>query len=116
MSDKQKVIEAVSKLPESATLEDIRANLQLMANLREGLADADAGRVIPQAAPPATTLAPAFGFLGLALGVTYFLGLLARRFGCHGFPANRLVRDIAHVFDDVLVLDEIGFGVLGLGI
>ncbi len=47
MSDKQKVIEAVSRLPESATLEDIRANLQLMANLREGLADADAGRVIP---------------------------------------------------------------------
>ena len=47
MSDKQKDIEAVSKLPESATLEDIRAKLQLMANLREGLADADAGRVIP---------------------------------------------------------------------
>ena len=47
MSDKQKVIAAVNKLPESATLEDIRANLQLMANLREGLADAEAGRVVP---------------------------------------------------------------------
>jgi len=47
MSDKQQVIEAVSKLPDSASLDDIRANLQLMASLREGLADSDAGRVIP---------------------------------------------------------------------
>ncbi len=47
MSDKQKVIDVVSRLPDTATFEDIRNNLQLMANLREGLADADAGRVVP---------------------------------------------------------------------
>lgn len=47
MSDKQQVIDVVSKLPDTATFEDIRANLQLMANLRDGLADADAGRVVP---------------------------------------------------------------------
>ena len=47
MSDKQLVIETVSKLPDAASLDDIRANLQLMASLREGLADSDAGRVIP---------------------------------------------------------------------
>jgi predicted transcriptional regulator len=47
MSDKQTVIDVVSKLPETATLDDIRANLQLMAKLREGLADADAGRAVP---------------------------------------------------------------------
>ena len=47
MSDKQTVLEAVSKLPESAKLEDILANLTLLAKIREGTADADAGRVVP---------------------------------------------------------------------
>lgn len=47
MSDKQVVLESIAKLPETATLEDIQANLELLAKLREGLADADAGRVVP---------------------------------------------------------------------
>jgi predicted transcriptional regulator len=47
MSDKQTVLDTVSKLPESAKLEDIVANLTLLAKIREGIADADAGRVVP---------------------------------------------------------------------
>ena len=47
MSDKQIVIDAVRKLPEDAKLDDIVANLELLAKIREGHADADAGRVIP---------------------------------------------------------------------
>lgn len=47
MSDKQVVIDAVSKLPDTAKLDDILANLTLLAKIREGLADADAGRVVP---------------------------------------------------------------------
>lgn len=47
MSDKQIVIDAIRKLPEDAKLDDILANLELLARLREGHADADAGRVTP---------------------------------------------------------------------
>ena len=47
MSDKQTVIEAVSRLPDTATLDDILDDLTLLARIREGLADAEAGRVIP---------------------------------------------------------------------
>lgn len=47
MSDKQIVIDALRKLPEDAKLDDIMANLELLARIREGHADADAGRVIP---------------------------------------------------------------------
>lgn len=47
MSDKQIVIDAIRKLPDDAKLEDIMANLELMTRIREGHADADAGRVIP---------------------------------------------------------------------
>jgi predicted transcriptional regulator len=47
MSDKQIVIDAVQKLPEDAKLDDIVANLELLAKIREGHADADAERVIP---------------------------------------------------------------------
>lgn len=47
MSDKQIVIEAIRKLPDDAKLDDIVANLELMAKIREGHADADAGRVVP---------------------------------------------------------------------
>ena len=47
MSDKQIVIDAIRKLPEDAKLGDIVANLELMAKIREGHADADAGRVVP---------------------------------------------------------------------
>jgi predicted transcriptional regulator len=46
MSDKQIVIDAVRKLPEDARLDDIVANLELLARIREGHADADAGRVV----------------------------------------------------------------------
>lgn len=47
MSDKQTVLETVGKLPDDAKLEDILANLTLLARLREGLADSEAGRVLP---------------------------------------------------------------------
>jgi len=47
MSDKQIVIDAIRKLPEDVKFEDIVANLELLAKIREGHADADAGRVIP---------------------------------------------------------------------
>ena len=47
MSDKQIVIDAVRKLPEEARLDDIMANLALLVRIREGHAEADAGRVIP---------------------------------------------------------------------
>ena len=47
MSDKQTVIDAIRKLPDDATLDDIVANLELLAKIREGHADADAGRVVP---------------------------------------------------------------------
>ena len=47
MNDKQSVLDTVSKLPDTVKLEDILANLSLLAKIREGLADADAGRVVP---------------------------------------------------------------------
>ncbi len=47
MSDKQIVIDAVRKLPEDAKLDDIMASLELLSRIREGHADADAGRVVP---------------------------------------------------------------------
>ncbi len=47
MSDKQTVLEAVGKLPDDAKLEDILENLTLLAKIREGLADSEAGRVVP---------------------------------------------------------------------
>lgn len=47
MSDKQTVIEAVSRMPDTLTLDEIRAELDLLAKLREAEADIEAGRVIP---------------------------------------------------------------------
>jgi len=47
MSDKQAVLEAVSQMPEHLTLAQIQAELELMAKLREGYADIQAGRVVP---------------------------------------------------------------------
>ncbi len=47
MSDKEIVIDAIRKLPEDTKLDDIVANLELLGKIREGHADADAGRVIP---------------------------------------------------------------------
>lgn len=46
MSDKQTVLETVSRLPDTATLAEIREELALMESLREGLADSEADRVI----------------------------------------------------------------------
>jgi len=47
MSDKQVVLEAVSRMPEALTLDQIRTELELIAKLREGYADSLAGRVTP---------------------------------------------------------------------
>lgn len=47
MSDKQIVIDSIRKLPDDAKLGEIMANLELLAKIREGHADADAGRVVP---------------------------------------------------------------------
>jgi predicted transcriptional regulator len=46
MSDKQAVLDAVSQLPDSLTLAQIRDEIDLMAALREGTADIEAGRVV----------------------------------------------------------------------
>ena len=47
MSDKQAVLEAVSQMPDNLTLDQIRAELALLAALRDGYADIQAGRVVP---------------------------------------------------------------------
>jgi predicted transcriptional regulator len=47
MSDKQTVLEIVGRMPDTASIEQIRNQLLLCQSLREGLADSQAGRVIP---------------------------------------------------------------------
>ena len=47
MSDKQAVIDAVSRMPDTLTLAEIRAELDLLSKLREAEADIEAGRLIP---------------------------------------------------------------------
>jgi predicted transcriptional regulator len=47
MSDKQRVIEAVQRMAETATLEEISEKVALLAAIRRGEAVADAGQVIP---------------------------------------------------------------------
>ena len=47
MSDKQAVLEAVSQMPDDARFRQISAELDLIAALREGVADSRAGRVVP---------------------------------------------------------------------
>ena len=44
MTDKQAVLDALDRLPERATLEDITEELQIMAAVRRGRADVAAGR------------------------------------------------------------------------
>ena len=44
MTDKQAVIDALSRLPENASLEEITEELHLMAAIRQGRADIAAGR------------------------------------------------------------------------
>jgi predicted transcriptional regulator len=44
MTDKQAVIDALERLPEGASLEEITAELQIMAAVRRGRADIASGR------------------------------------------------------------------------
>ncbi len=46
--DKDKVRELLERLPDNCSLEDVQYHLYVMRLVEEGLADADAGRVIPQ--------------------------------------------------------------------
>jgi hypothetical protein len=46
-SVKQGVLEMIQRLPDDCTLKDIHDALALYAALRQGLADIEAGRVIP---------------------------------------------------------------------
>ena len=48
MTDKQAVIDALSRLPENASLEEITEELQIMAAVRRGRADVAAGRTKTQ--------------------------------------------------------------------
>jgi predicted transcriptional regulator len=45
-SDKQAAYEALRRMPESATLRQISEELAILAAIRQGEADADAGRVV----------------------------------------------------------------------
>lgn len=47
MSNKEIVIEAVRKLPEELSLEEIAEEVAVLAAIRKGEEDADAGRTIP---------------------------------------------------------------------
>jgi predicted transcriptional regulator len=49
MTDKQAVRDALDRLPEQATLEDITEELQIMAAVRKGRADIAAGKSLSQA-------------------------------------------------------------------
>jgi len=44
MTDKQAVMDALGRLPEGASLEEITEELQIMASIRRGRADIAAGR------------------------------------------------------------------------
>jgi predicted transcriptional regulator len=44
MTDKQAVMDALSRLPEAASLEEITEELHIMASVRRGRADIAAGR------------------------------------------------------------------------
>ena len=48
MSNKELVIETIRKLPEEATIDEIVDEVVLLASLRKGEEDADAGRLVPQ--------------------------------------------------------------------
>ncbi len=47
MTDKQAVMDAIRRLPENASLEEITQELQLMAAIRRGREDVAAGRTKP---------------------------------------------------------------------
>ena len=46
MTDKQAVIDALARLPEAASLEEITEELHIMASIRRGRADIAAGRTM----------------------------------------------------------------------
>jgi predicted transcriptional regulator len=46
MSDKQQILEAVQRMSETATLEEISEAIAILAAIRRGEAAADAGQVI----------------------------------------------------------------------
>ena len=48
MTDKQAVLDALQRLPETATLEEITEELRIMASVRRGHADIAAGRIKTQ--------------------------------------------------------------------
>ena len=45
LSDKQLASDVVERMPDSATLDQIREELSIAKAIRDGIADADAGRV-----------------------------------------------------------------------
>ena len=47
MSNKEIVIEAIRQLPEQVTFEEIAEEVAILAAIRRGEEDADAGRTIP---------------------------------------------------------------------
>jgi predicted transcriptional regulator len=44
---RQKVLEVVERLPPNATVEDLMERLYFLAKIERGLADTEAGRVVP---------------------------------------------------------------------
>jgi predicted transcriptional regulator len=46
LSEKQLALEALQKMPESATLQEISEELAILAAIRRGEAAADAGRIL----------------------------------------------------------------------
>jgi len=49
MTTKEKVVQAVQSLPDSASIEDAMERLLLLAKIEKGIEQADAGQAIPHA-------------------------------------------------------------------
>ena len=47
MSDKQMVLETIESLPDTASFEQIREELEVIAELKKGLEASEAGKVTP---------------------------------------------------------------------
>jgi predicted transcriptional regulator len=47
MTDKQLVIDAVSRLPDATPMEAIKDEVEILAAIRRGEESADAGRIVP---------------------------------------------------------------------
>lgn len=46
-TDKEAALQAIQRMPETATLDEISEELAILAAIQRGEADADAGRVVP---------------------------------------------------------------------